>query len=218
MRSVKQFFATSSIAAIACFSGIVHADATYTNSSNASISSFGSPNTTSYGEYFTAPGGILKDFSFYAISGTSGNAELVIANWNGSRAVGPALYTSAPISYSGGNMILGATNIDLSLVSGSSYIAYLTVAGVASPVTGVTMAGSSGDGGLGGSFRYLNSSNVNPLTLNNAWSSYSVSNMAYSASFVSNPPVVSAVPEPGTYVMLLTGLVLISGVTFRKRA
>lgn len=215
MKTIKRVVVASSIAVIACFSGIAHADANYGNTTNSVINSFGALNTTSYGEYFTAPGGFLKDFSFYAIDGISGNAKLVIANWDGSKAVGPALYTSAPITYSGGAQALGSTNIDLGLDAGSAYIAYLTVAGVTEPVSGVGMAGSDNDGGLGGGFRYLNSGGTDPLTVSDAWNSYSVSNMTYSASFVSALP--SAVPEPKTTALLGLGL-LGFAVSRRKSA
>ncbi len=197
--------------AIASLSGLAHAT-TYTNtgSPGADIFYLNYPNTTSYGEFFMAPGGVLSTFSFKADSGGSGNVLFVVANWDGSKAVGPALYTSAPISYGGGPQILGATGINLSLTTGNNYIAYLTVAGVNSPVSNVNIAGSTTNGGLGGAFRYLNSSGADPLTQSKAWSDYVVSDMAYTATFA------AAVPEPETYAMLLAGLAL-TGVAVRRR-
>jgi hypothetical protein len=198
----------------ASLSGVAHADTTYTNTGDigGAIEPLGSPDTTSYGEFFTAPGGILQSFGFRAQSGSGGNVDLVIAAWDGSEAVGPALYTSAPIGYGGGTQSLGASGINLSLNAGTSYIAYLTVAGVAAPLSGVWIAGANSDGGLGGGFRYLNSNGTDPLTLSVAWNSYNVSDMAYTATFA------PAVPEPETCGMMLAGLALLGVAARRKRA
>ena len=212
--NLKQLISTVVIAA-ATFSGAAHADTVYSNADDGTsgISYMGDPDTTSYGQFFTAPGGVLKDFSFHAWSGASGNVALVVAAWDGSKAVGPALYTSAPISYDGGSQFLGANGINLALTAGTDYIAYLTVAGVTSPVSGVTIAGSDTATGLGGGFRYLNSALVDPLTLNFDWSDYSAQHLAYTATF----GTATAVPEPETYAMLLAGLGMMGVVARRRR-
>ncbi|USX19552.1 PEP-CTERM sorting domain-containing protein [Oxalobacteraceae bacterium OTU3REALA1] len=211
--NLKQLITTILIAA-ATFSGATHADTVYSNSDDGSdgISYMGDPDTTSYGQFFTAPGGFLKDFSFHALSGVGGDVALVVAAWDGSKAVGPALYTSAPINYEGGSQFLGASGINLALTAGTNYIAYLTVANVASPVAYVTLVGSDTATGLGGGFRYLNSQLVDPLTLNDDWSDYSTLHLAYTATF----GTATAVPEPGTYIMLLAGMGMM-GVVARRR-
>jgi hypothetical protein len=209
--NLKQLISTVVIAA-ATLSGVAHADTVYSNSDDGTsgISYMGDPDTTSYGQFFTAPGGVLKDFSFQAVSGASGNVALVVAAWDGSKAVGPALYTSAPILYEGGSQFLGASGINLALTAGTDYIAYLTVADVAAPVSYVTIVGSDTATGIGGGFRYLNSELVDPLALNVDWSSFSTLHMAYTAVFA------TAVPEAETYAMLLAGLAMM-GVVARRR-
>ena len=66
---------------------------TFSNAADGStIQSFGSPDTTSYGEVFTTTGGLLTDWTFWANSGTAGNLKLVVANWDGAKAeTGPCI-------------------------------------------------------------------------------------------------------------------------------
>ncbi|MGK5077269.1 PEP-CTERM sorting domain-containing protein [Janthinobacterium sp. HLX7-2] len=201
------------LSALICCASI-HAQATtYSNVGTIGngINSLGAPDTTSYGETFTSLGGVLQDFTFYANSGASGNVGLTIAAWDGSKAIGPALYTSSPIAYAGGIQTLGANGINLTLQANADYIAYLTVAGITNPISSVTMQGSTGDGGLAGNFVYLNSDGANPLGLDQAWSNFYVSNMTYTAN------ITAAVPEPETYAMLLAGLGLL-GFLARRNA
>ena len=138
--------------------------------------------------------------------------KLVVANWDGARAVGPALYSSSVVSYGGGSSALSFGGIDTNLAAGS-YIAYLTVAGVANPVNSVAIGGSSGDGGLGGSFRFLNSGGADPLSVGSAWSNWSVANMQYSANF----SVAAPVPEPETWTMWGLGALALT-FAVRRRA
>ncbi len=171
---------------------------------------FGAPDSTSYGEVFNmSQASIVSDWKFQANSGNAGNMKLVFAGWNGSKAVGPALYSSSEFAYAGGSQALSFNAINTSLPAGS-YIAYLTVAGVSSPVSNLVIAGSSSNGGLGGEFRFLNSSGNDPLTFNAAWSNYLVANMSYEAN-------ISPAPEPETYAMMLAGLGLVSAATRRGR-
>lgn len=208
----KQLISTIVLSA-ATISGLAHADSVYSNADDATsgIYYLAAPDSTSYGQLFTAPGGILKDFSFQAFSGDSGNVSLVIANWDGIKAVGPALYATS-IRYDGGSQFLGATGINLALASGSDYIAYLTIAGVSGAVDNVTIAGSETDTGLGGGFRFFNSALADPLTMNESWSSWSTAHLAYTATFAP----ATAVPEPGTYAMFVVGIGMM-GVVARRR-
>jgi hypothetical protein len=187
---------------------------TYFNSNDSSIHTFGAPDTTSYGQVFNinAGGGILADWTFWANSGNAGNLNLVVASWDGTKAVGPALYSSSLFAYAGGASALAFTGINAALEAGS-YISYITVAGIAEPATGMWMGGSNSDGGLGGGFRFLNSQGVDPLALNSNWSSWYIPNMAFSANILSP---VAPVPEPETYAMLLVGLGLF-GFMARRR-
>ncbi|MEO7106211.1 MAG: PEP-CTERM sorting domain-containing protein [Rhodoferax sp.] len=195
-------------ACLAMLAGLASAD-TFSNSHDSTIIYFGQPDTTSYGQVFTSTGGTLTDWSFYADSGSAGNLGLVIANWDGSKATGPALYQSSAFSYGGGAESMLFSGINHTFTAGS-YIAYLTVAGFDGAASNMGIAGSNSDGGMPGGFRFLNSNAVDPLTLNQDWSSWSSSNMQYSANFV------SSVPEPESLALMLAGLGIVGAFVRRK--
>ena len=194
----------------------------YQNSNDASsIFSFGNPDTTAYGEEFIAPGGALQSLTYTFASGSAGNLELVVAAWNGTRAVGPALYTSGLTFYNGSpNTPVTWSGINLSLTTAASYIAFVTVAVpgnttgnyLSGATSGAGFLGSSGNGGLGGAFYYTNSTGVDPLTQATAWSSYFIPDLLFSATF---GPAVASVPEPMT--LSLFGAGLVGAVAFRRR-
>jgi hypothetical protein len=213
MYNFSRALRTFSVAVALLFATSVSA-VTYFNSNDSTIYNFGSPDTTNYGQVFNinAGGGILADWTFWANSGNAGNLNLVVASWDGTQAVGPALYSSSIFSYAGGASALAFTGIDASLEAGS-YISYITVAGIADPASYLGISGSNSDGGLGGGFRFLNSEGIDPLALNSSWNSYYIPNMAFSANIVSP---VAPVPEPETYAMLLVGLGLF-GFMARRR-
>jgi hypothetical protein len=184
------------------------ADVIYSNTADGqTIAPFGAPDTTNDGETFSlSSAATLSAWSFFATAGDAGNEELVVAAWNGSAAVGPALYTSAVNSSGGGPATLSFTGIGTTLSAGN-YIAYLTVAGVADPVSDVVLAAANGDGGLGGQFYYANTTGANPLTSPATWYSLAadspgIQQLQFSADFAS----ASLVPLPTTVWLMLSGL------------
>jgi hypothetical protein len=173
------------------------------------ICCFGAPDTTAFGETFTAPASELNSFTFYAnAGGESGSAKLVIANWDGTRATGTALYTSDSVSLTGSNyQAYGVSGMHVSLTEGSQYVAYLTVADVVDPISNnaVVFAGvNNDDGGLGGKFVFVNSNGLDPLQYPGNWTTdWSwPKDVAFTASF-SSVPLPAALPLFGMAISAL---------------
>jgi len=164
---------------------------------------FGYPDTTAYGQIFTAPEATLDSWKFLINTNSNGgNAKLVIASWNGTSAVGPAIYESSAFAIgtgSGDYAFNGVGNIAASLSVGQQYIAYFSVAGVINPVIGAVWAAAGSDGGLGGGDTYKNSNGADPLLSLDGWASpgtYQAGNWVFTAKF-STPattPIPAALP------------------------
>ncbi len=202
MKLINTVLASAALA-LALGAGAAQA-ATYANANDdGAIFEFGYPDTTSYGQVFTAPGGALQSWTFYDQDASSNGAALVVASWNGSAPVGPALYEglSQTVGSASGAFSHTYSGINLNLTAGD-YIAYLTVAGVANPTGQVSVNGASSSP-LGGGFFYYNSNGADPLQApyaGQSWDAYEVPDMQYSATFG------NAVPEPASWAMMLVGI------------
>ncbi len=164
---------------------------------------FNNPEINSFGQEFTTAGGTLTDWSFYVTSGLMGNIKFVISSWDGTKAVGPALYSSTTFYGGGGAQTLSFSGINLQLSAGS-YVSYLTGVGVPDRTGGVFLGASYSDGGLPGSFRLYGPGDTD-------WRSSSLSNFNLQYTAVINP-----VPEPENLAMLFAGLGLI-GIAVRGK-
>lgn len=177
---------------------------TYTNLQDLTpVKNIGGTDTNqTIAQIFTAPGGVLQSFEFYAVSGYQGEATFGIVAWDAGRPVGNTLY-SAPVTYFGGAQTLSANDINLELKPDTEYLAVISAYGVGS-LKNLVLQGSASDAGLDGAarIRYV------PW---GEWERTSAPNLAFTANFT------SAVPEPETYAMLLIGLGLIGWMNRRKQ-
>ncbi len=181
-------------------------------------------------------GGTLMNWTFVADgissnplydAGSPGNLTLVVAAWDGtSKTAGPVLYAApSPTFFNGTLWDLGDplakqgqnyssltwSGINVDLTPGGSYVTFLSVYGVASKDTsaasGVLLAGSASDGGLGGQLVFTSANPDdgtgrvnNPLDNTAGWTATggSPQSLVYTADI--------SVPEPASMALLGAGL------------
>ncbi len=192
-----------------------YADTTYNNFTGYSDywHPFGYPDTSTYGEIFTAPSGDtnLASFSFYMGSGNAtGNiiTGAYIATWTGSMA-GTLLYDSGSFNYdnNGNEQLTWTPNVALN--PGQQYVMFLSISNFygQSSGTAYVVPGTSIDG-LGGFVYFNNEDNFNEL-FTNSWSGPLSPDWAVDLEF-------NTVPEPGSLMLLGTGILAGLGVLRRK--
>ena len=172
------------------------------------------------GEVFSlTSGGMLSSFSFYALGNENRSLQLNVAQWNPdtnaksqtSNSVGPTLVTDAALetfNLAGGFTTLSFDNLALSLTPGTKYIAYLTSSDPT--VTGIQLS------------RAQTAADASGFGIGNAYLS-TVPGSGWQLPFNGNGflslqynAVVSAVPAPQSYALLLAGFGLIAAVKRRR--
>lgn len=176
----------------------------------------GSDSTQTYGELFTLPNGTdtnLSSFSFYMGDPIdSGNivTGAYIATWNGSYASN-LLYSSAQYTYSNnGNTELTFNTGGLTLQTGQEYVMFLSTSNYHGQSAGSTYISSGNtDPNLHGFVYFNNGGNFSEL-FTTGWDGQGLSpDWAVDLEF-------NSVPEPGSLLMLGTGILGGIGVLRRK--
>jgi len=164
---------------------------------------------------------LLSSFSFYALGNQSLSLQLNVAEWNPAtnalnqavNTVGSALLTSSNLVSSfnaaGGYTALQFDNLNLSLESGTKYIAYLTSSDA--KVTGVQLSRTqtaNDTSGFGLGHAYLST------IPGQGWQLPFNGNGFLSLQYTA---VTTPVPEPETYGMLIAGLAAVGAIARRRR-
>lgn len=192
-----------------------YADTTYNNFNGYSDywHPFGFPNTATYGELFTAPSNsdnVLSKFSFYLGDPyVTGNivTGAYIATWTGSMA-GTLLYDSGSFNYDniGNEQLTWSPNV--TLTPGGQYVMFLSISNFYGQSSGEAYVSQGGAiSGLNGFVYNNNAGDFNSL-FTNAWSGPLSPDWAVDLEFTT--------PEPGTLMMLGTGILGSLGILRRK--
>ena len=168
--------------------------------------SFSSDSFQNCGQSFSAPGGALQSMTLHASTNpTGGNVKFVLAGWNGSYAVGPAIFESAitrVVSPSAGEyQALTFDNINAPLQKNQQYIGYLSTVDVPDPLTIGYVSVNPNNAVIGTGGHYTDYENVSPLTVTTSWVSQlppGNTNLSFSAEF-SLPPAGPIASGPSMY-------------------
>ena len=175
------------------------------------VHDFGTSGSATYGQTITAPSAptdILESFTFFMRGPSTQSFRGYVYAWDGSKATGPALYTSPTTSLAGGAAFEPITfsmpTDGLTLTPGSQYVLF---ASVADPAVAASSVGSSAWGQPGSSNVYGGGQFVFQNALDpSAWTSTTWStgflgtngDLAFQARF-------GAVPEPTSIALLAIG-------------
>ncbi|MCZ8088601.1 MAG: VPLPA-CTERM sorting domain-containing protein [Rhodobacteraceae bacterium] len=178
------------------------------------ISTFGSPDSQTYGQVFVAPvTGTLDSFTMHLSEGV-GEVMGAVGTWNGGAAFGfgfgsdTTLFTSAPTSSGTGGALTFTPGVGVT--AGSIYVAFLTVFGLTDVIGQTSMPlGDALEGG--GYFVWNNSADTSSPFGNTSWNYfYNGGNALFSASF-------TAVPLPAGGLLLISALFGIGLMCRRRR-
>jgi hypothetical protein len=137
------WFDLSGLDVILAYSANLGPAGSFSNTADGVISSFGEPDTTSYGNWFVAPdNAILSEFDFVIANESPGtNATFVLATWSPVDDVPVTLlYEQSSFVNNDGNFDVNVNALpNIRLVAGQDYIALLTVASVPEPSTWAMM-------------------------------------------------------------------------------
>ena len=188
---------------------------------------FGEPDSATYGQTIStdSAGGVLKSFTFY-LSPLNLDFKAYVYQWDGVKAVGPALYSSAITNIGDSFTGFQATtfNTDSVLLGpNKEYVLFFSTSGVqAQRFNTNTWGALSRDAYSGGEFVFHNSSNdPSSLLAPAGWDCPSGcdylgrgADLAFKASI---EPVAGLVPEPSTLALAVFGAGLVGAAVRRHR-
>lgn len=213
--------------ALTCSAGLAQASLinTTTEAYSGSWAPFADTNTATYGQTFkTGADTVLDSFTLYLNNAArTVDFKAYVYAWNGSKAVGQALYTSDLQHFSGSQITGFSFNTGgLQLSSSQKYVAFLSTSGIAGgedgsasmPYAGVYGSNAYADGDF---VFYNNGDDFKKLTTN-AWDmTGGKGDVWFQAGFSSAlvSAQAAAIPEPAT--MGLTAAALAAVALVRRR-
>jgi PEP-CTERM motif len=198
--------------------GAAQAATTISNSDGGiSLFPFGSPNSQTYGEVFTAPvSGTLTSFSL-SLDGGVGDLYGGVGTWNGGAGFGLGfgsptnLYQSAGVASTGAQTFTFSPNV--AVTSGNQYVVYLSVFGDADADAMASMPLGTNVSGLD----YFVWNDTSAPQGNTSWNySFNANDLFPGVGQALTSLTISSVPEPSTWAMMALGFGLLGLLGYRK--
>jgi hypothetical protein len=183
------------------------------------ISSFGIPDTQTYGQTVTVPLGmpVLQSFAFEMQLPTALAFRGEVYAWDGTRAAGPNLFESGVTSTTDGGVfqLITFNTGGITLVPGGVYVLFASSSRDNSGHSGGGMWGVTqfDDAYAGGTSVYINNGSDTTQWMSEAWGGVP-GDLAFQATFVSG----SGVPEPSTTLPLASALIGLAVASRRRPA
>jgi hypothetical protein len=153
------------------------------------VTEFGCPDTTTYGQVITIPNGQtqVNKFHFSWINLNTGSMVVrgELYAWDGSKATGSALYESSPRTISFGNGVFHKVTFrtgGVSVTPGAQYVVFASIDKDYEQCTNYFLGWgliNSGDAYPGGGFVYQNNSGDENQWTTSAWSSFGGPDIAF---------------------------------------
>lgn len=201
-----------SVAASALATSALAATTTISNApTGGSLSTFGVPDSQTYGQVFTAPvTGTLTSFTLY-LNGGVGGLTGAVGTWNGTATHGfgfgspTTLYQSVVVPSASAGAYTFTPNV--AVTAGSRYVAYLSVFGVTQANTATSMPLGDNSNPY---IDYMVWNNTSDPNGNASWNYFfNTGDAQFSATF--------AVPEPQSWAMMIAGFGLVGAAMRRRR-
>ena len=226
MPLIRQLMVSFAFALAAAPTIAQNIDTTTSWDGSVSISSFGVPDTATYGQTIVIPAGQTKlyDFSFQMRLPTTVVYRGYVYAWDAVNniATGPALFESAPSSTSQAaafEEVTFTSPAGISVTPGQQYVLFASVSKDHATGSGTGVWGGGNLAYSDGAFVYINNGADDSQWTTQVWNTWSSSDLAFTASFTpSVTPTTAAVPVPASSALGLSLLSLLLGASVVMRS